>query len=320
MLTPTAVVLLFLIPGMADKKAAMVLSVQGTVILQTKEGTKQPAKIMDMLAAGDRLTVPVDGEAELVVLGDNHREHVKAQTTVTVMATGCAPRSAVERKDAVTTAVSYHDVHRFAGGGRGAVVVLRGPETPKKPPAVTPMFGSTVLSVRPTLSWQPVEGVDQYRVRLILGPLNDEGDKEEVLWTARTKAARLPYPKKAKPLHFGNIYSWHVIARPGQKDEQVVCRSQFWVIAKEDLAELAKVQPLTASKKPAGLLLAALTYQEYGVYEEALALFQRLTELLPKAAPFQLALADYYRQAGRQEDAKQTLKKARKLLEDTRPK
>jgi len=181
------------------------------------------------------------------------------------------------------------------------------------------MFNSTVLTDRPLLSWRPVDGVSQYQVRLV-APLDQEGDKEETVWTAWTKEPRLPYPEKAKPLHFGSVYSWYVLARPGQKDEQVICRSQFWVATKEEVAALAKVKPLAAGKDPADLLLAALTYQEYGVYEEALVLFQRLAQLLPEEARFQAALADYYERAGRPQEAKEALERAKKLSFPVPPK
>jgi hypothetical protein len=297
----------------ADKKVAMVLSLKGAIVIEASDGAKRPAKVMDMLVTEDRLHVPADGEATLVILGDNHRERIKANSKVTVSAAGCTPASAVERQDAVNTQVAYQDVHRFAGGGLGAVIVLRGPGIQLKPPRVTPMNGSTVLTNQPALAWQPAPGVSDYQVRLVLGRLDKDGEPDKILWTVSTKEAHLPYPKDAKALHFGSVYSWYVIARPGQKDEEVIWRSQFWVATREELAELTKIQPLAGSKDAGEVLLAALTYQEYGVYEKALALFERLAKQLPKESCFQAALADYYERAGRPQEAKEALKRAKEL-------
>lgn len=319
MFTSMVAVLLLLLPAAADKKVAMVLSIKGPVTLQTREGAQRPARVMDMLFAGDHLTIPANGEAHVVILGDNHRERLKPGTQVTITVAGCTPAGAVERKAAVNTAVAYQDVQRFAGGGLGAVLVLRGPRIPKKQPAVTPMFDSTVLADRPFLSWRPVDGVSQYQVRLVLGRLDTDGDKDGLVWTARTTEPRLPYPEQANPLHSGSVYSWYVIARAGQKDEQVVWRSQFWVATREEAVELAQIKPLAAGKNPADLLLAALTYQEYGVYDEALVLFQRLAELLPQEARFQSALANYYERAGRSQEAREALERAKKLSPESSP-
>lgn len=321
MLSPLAVVtLLVLVPTDADKKVAMVLSLKGFVAIEARNEPKRPAKVMDMLFVGDRLNVPADGEATLVILGDNHRERIKPGTQVTVAASGCSPAGAVERRDAVNTSVAYQDVHRFAGSGLGAVIVLRGLRLPSKLVTVTPMYGSTVLTDRPTFSWNPAPGVLEYQVRLVLGRLDKDGDPEKILWTVRTKEPRLAYPEKVKALNFGSVYSWYVIARPGQNQEQVVWRSQFWVATKEEVSELTKVKSLAVSKDPADLLLAGLTYQEYGVYEEALALFDRLAYLLPQESRFQAALADYYERAGRPQEAKEALERAKKLSLSVPPK
>lgn len=319
MLTGIAAALLVLFPAAAEKKVAMILAVKGTVTLEAKDGTSRPAKVMDLLVAGDRLTTAAQSEATLIVLGDNHRERLKPNTQVTVSATGCTPADAVQRQEAVNKAVAFRDVSRLSGGGLGAVVVLRRPKL-NTAPVVTPMSGATVLTGRPTLSWQPVPGATEYRVRLVRGQRDAAGDKDQTLWTARTKEPRLPYPEKEKALQPGREYSWSVIAQAGKETEPVAWQSQFTVATPAAAAELAKVKPLAASKDPADLLLAALTYHEAGVYEEALRLFEKLAQRLPKEARLQFAVADYYERAGRLEESEKALERAKKLWPGVPPK
>jgi hypothetical protein len=321
MLSRLAPVFLILFAADGEKKVAMVLAVKGAVTLQAKDGTNRPAKVMALLTVGERLSVAADGEATLIFLGDKHRERLKANARVMLTASGCSPAEAVERQEAINpqSQVRYEDVPRLAGGGKGAAVIFRDPRLPKTPPVVTPMFGATVLTDRPALSWQPVPGVTEYQVRLVSGRLDTAGGKEKRLWTARTKEPRLPYPPKEKPLRFGRVYSWSVSARKdgeAERAERVLWESQFSVITEVEAAELARFRPLVAGDAPADLLLAALTYQEHGVYEEALALFERLAKLAPKEAPFQAALADYYERAGRREEAREALDRAKRLGSD----
>jgi tetratricopeptide (TPR) repeat protein len=77
------------------------------------------------------------------------------------------------------------------------------------------------------------------------------------------------------------------------------------------------VEPLARSAAPADLLVAALSYEAHGVYNEALRLYERLAELVPSEGNFQRALASYYERAGLLEQAKAAAAKAKKLLNGT---
>src|SRR5262249_19665379 len=62
------------------------------------------------------------------------------------------------------------------------------------------------------------------------------------------------------------------------------------------------------------VLLAALTYDAYGVYDEALRLFERASNLSPDVAEFYALRAKYYYEpSGRVEQARQAWAKAEKL-------
>ncbi len=314
MLTGIAAYLLVLLPAATETKVVMVLAVKGEVLVQAGAGTKRPVKVMDLLAEGEKLSVPASGEAVLLVVGDKHRERVKPGSAVTLGAAGCMPAAAVERLAAVTpnSEVDYQNVARLSGSGRAAGAAVRDPQLPKTPPVVTPMFGAAVLSDRPTLTWEAVEGATGYTVRLLPGQLETLTGKERPVWTMPSKGTRLSYPEKEKPLTRGRVYVWIVTA---EKDgaAKTAWQSQLFVVTKSQSAELEKLQPLVEGKDPAGWLLAALTYQEHTVYDEALAQFERLAKQTPKEVQFQAALADYYERAGRSKQAAEALERAKAL-------
>jgi hypothetical protein len=238
---------------------------------------------------------------------------MKANARVVVGGSGCTPEEAVERQEAVSTRVAYRDVPRLSGSDPAAAVVLRDPGMPDPPPSVSPPFGSTALTDRPTLSWRAVRGAAGYRVRRVRGELNAAGGGAEAVWTAQTKEARLPYPEKEKPLACGKTHAWYVSIRPGQEDEEIVWQSQFSVANRVEIDEAARVRLLAASDDPAEVLLAALIYQGYHASDEALAAFERLARLRPGEGHFQMALAHFYARAGRLEESRQALEQAKKL-------
>jgi tetratricopeptide (TPR) repeat protein len=106
---------------------------------------------------------------------------------------------------------------------------------------------------------------------------------------------------------------------PDGDEKTVVDESNFKVLFKSELEELAPTRKLTASEGPADLLLAAAAFERYGILDEALKVFEKLASKQPKVIRYQLALARYYRHAGRPDRAKEALQKAKKLgaaLED----
>jgi tetratricopeptide (TPR) repeat protein len=141
-----------------------------------------------------------------------------------------------------------------------------------------------------------------------------------LLWKKETKETRLAYPEKEKALEYSQKYVWSVTARlPGDEEKRVVEQSNFKRLLKGEPEALAPVGKLAASKEPADLLLAATAYEAYGVHDEALKLFEKLAELQPRVANYQLALARYYRHAGREDLAKEALERARKLGAEIKP-
>lgn len=193
--------LLLLSPNAAEKRVAMVLDVKGPDIIRGEGGAIRPAKVMGLVSEEEHVIVPAEGEATLVFTEDNHREQVKPGMEVTIGSDGCTPPEAVERGEALRVAVAYRDVPRLSGLERGAAPIFREPGMPDQSFAVSPMFGSTVATNRPTLSWPAVADAPSYRVQLVRGRMDAPLSKERIVWTAETKEPRLSYPPSAAASH-----------------------------------------------------------------------------------------------------------------------
>ena len=91
-----------------------------------------------------------------------------------------------------------------------------------------------------------------------------------------------------------------------------IVESKFLVLTKYEITLLSNLKPLLENKAPADLLLAAVSYEAHGVYDEALRLYERLAEMSHNEANFQVALASYYDRAGRKDLAEKARERAKK--------
>jgi hypothetical protein len=301
-----------------DQPAMMVLEVQGPVEVTPVTGRPRRAAVGELLSPGERLAVPAGGAATVAVLGSGVKEEIKPGSEATVGSQGCTPPEAVLKRTVprVTVARALKGLSLAPLGGRFAGVVFRGAEdqTAAAPPAVTPIFGAAVLDGRPTLSWTPIPGATEYRVRLFrVGGLLDDPGREHTLWMATTREPRLPYPEQETPLPAGVPVSWSVTAQTDAGAVPAVPRSKFAVLTTREAADLVGVKPLAEGRDPADLLLAALTYHAFGVYDEALPLFERLARLEPNDVYLQATRAEYYTRAGRLREAREALERAKAL-------
>jgi formylglycine-generating enzyme required for sulfatase activity len=83
----------------ADAPLAMILEVGGTAQLQSTRNPKQRAVPQALLYTGDRLSLGTDGQVQLVILSDLHKEWLQAGREATVRRKGCEPADAVHERD-----------------------------------------------------------------------------------------------------------------------------------------------------------------------------------------------------------------------------
>jgi tetratricopeptide (TPR) repeat protein len=170
------------------------------------------------------------------------------------------------------------------------------------------MPATKVLADRPTFVWSPdKEKATAYHVNVVLA-----GSGRRV-WTTTVKEPKLTYPRGEPALRRGRKYEWSVVAEVNSKTT-VLCKSSFSVASAEDVEKLKGIAKWAASKSQGDLLLAALAYESIGMYEEALALFERLSQRSPEVGAFHAILAKYYFEpGGRAEEARKAWAQAKKL-------
>lgn len=309
----TLVLLLTLLPANTapPRPVAMVVTCQGAVTLRhaTKE---QPLGAMDLLRPDDRL-IMAGGEVLLVFLLDGHCERLAAKGEVIVTGKGCRPEKAIKREEKIKLTPAHLETLRdLAESDRAAVGVLRG-DAPRSPPVVVPMFGATLLTDRPKLSWPPTPGAEGYRLELF------SGDGQRSLWKTTTKTPFVTYNGKS-PLRQGGKYLWRVSAVKGEDKLETVVDSKFQIATAEEIEKLKALPPLLKDGKTPELLLAAVTYEAHGVYDDALCLYKQLADLQPQEANYLLALGNYYERAGWLDLARTTREQAKELQAKTKKK
>jgi hypothetical protein len=288
---------------------AMVLITKGDITVELAGAKPRRLGAAEMLRPGDRLAAGSDAEALLIFWEEERQERLKPKARATVGTKGCTPAEAVERIDGKKLPAAQLDgLRHLAPSGRRAGSDLRRDRLPATPQLVTPLYDTTLLTNRPTLTWQPVEKADRYRVELW------SGSGQRRIWRATTKEARLEYPPKEAALKPGTAYLWRVRAQKAEAEDlgQVV-DSKFSTATKPEGEELAALKPLVAGGDDANLLLAAVAYEDHGVYGEALAMYEKLAAKRPEEANYQLALANYYERGGRLKEAEAAREKAKKL-------
>lgn len=293
------------------RPVALVLKVGGAVTRQRGE-TKVPLNPGGKLLPGDRLSVPRGGEVVLVYFADSHRERVKPGATATVGKQRCGPANAVEVPKVARrlTARNLDKVREIVVGEGASVGVPRDWPPPLETARMTPTYGTRLASLRPSFSWPAVKDADSYKLEVFRSA-------GRLLWERHgLKKTSLEYPKDAKPLKADIRYSWRVsVTLKNENIEEVVPRSPFYVLPSEDVKALADDPALkvTRDSDPADLMLAAVTYETYGVHDEALRVYEWLAEKAPREALFPLILSRYYKQAGRKDKAREALEQAKKL-------
>ena len=281
---------------LSARPTVLVLKVKGVVTVEGRLG-KHRVEAGDYLLPGETVSAAADAEALLVFLVKGERRRLKPGGRLTLTATAATlltpPRSSAPPNCRARTSPRSA---RSRSVRAAALVWVRGGR-PTTEARIAPLYGSFITTGRPTLTWPSLDKAESYLVNF------SDGGRS---WKVSTKATRLDYPAKEKPLAPGQKYVWSVKALlPGGDEKAVVEESKFVVLSEDERRELEAVRKLAASDDPADLLLAAATYEGYGVLYEALAVFEKLARLQPKVARWQLALARYYRHAGRPDQAKE---------------
>lgn len=289
---------------LSARPTVLVLKVKGAVTAEGRLGTHR-VEAGDYLLPGETVSAAPAAEALLVFLVKGERRRLKPGGRMTLTRDDGTPADAAERLGPARlprkNLTKVREVEIREGGGVG---VVRGGR-PTTEARIAPLYGTFVAADRLIFTWPAVDKAQRY----ILG--FSDGSRS---WKVSIKQNRLDYAAKGKRFSSGQKYVWTVKALlPGGDEKPVVEESKFVVLSEEERQELAAVRKLAASDEPADLLVAAAACEGYGVLDEALTIFEKLARLQPKVARWQLALARYYRHAGRPDKAKEAQEMAKKL-------
>jgi tetratricopeptide (TPR) repeat protein len=171
---------------------------------------------------------------------------------------------------------------------------------------VTPIAGASILADQPTFTWPMDAKAKTYRVEV-----GYKGGR--TLWIEeKVTEVRLPYPATQKPLARGREYRWQVWA-VNEDEVHPLAAEGFFVVSAAVAEAMKALQALATSADAADLVLAAATYEAYEVYDEALAVYERLCRQVPQQPALHAARAALYERAGRQDEAKKAWAEAVKL-------
>jgi hypothetical protein len=285
----------------AQATTALVSQFRGDVkVLKAPDGRELPMKVGLRLVEQDR--VEVARGSRVVLLFSNGRL-VTATTPITVAPVGGEGAAEVYARAERALAAAGQATRPEVKSGVG-----------RPPPAgaypVAPAFGSAVVAVRPTFSWQAQAGAESYllQIRPVAGgaPLRFQV----------VGAGPWSLPDTAAELARGAEYAWTVVPLPGGRPAG---EERFRVL---DDAGVADLEALHASLRDAGvdpegdgLLLTAMLYAELGLLHDALPALERLVAATPEAERdplVDLLHAQVLEKLGRTEEARAAFDRAQR--------
>jgi hypothetical protein len=138
--------------------------------------------------------------------------------------------------------------------------VLMGPADEGHPIALLNPVGAVVLSDRPTFRWRALDGADGYLVKIYDADYNEVAASPrltQTMWIA------------TRPLKRGQIYSWQVTARVGDKEVVSPVRpapeAKFMALSQAKANELANAQNSIAGSH----LTLGILYAQAGLLDDA---------------------------------------------------
>lgn len=239
-------------------------------IVRAGQAAATPAKIADLLGAGDRVVTGDTGEATFLYCPESRAGKLLGGGEAEFTASALQVRKgklADERKvpNCKLPAALLAGNSKQQSGMlrlRGAPVILR---TPSR---------TNVVSQQPEFRWDPVENATGYEVKLL--------DREErILWKKNTKTPTLPYPSDAGALEAGQKYWWRVTAFENA-DNVAEVGSYFQTLPAPDATRIKESESgLLAMAKATPddngpLFLLAFLYEDNGMLDAAARVYTQL--------------------------------------------
>jgi hypothetical protein len=284
---------------------AMVLAAEGEVSFIRPSGETRTARVMDILFEGDKLAVGNGKRLQIVLLHDGRRATIKPGFQVVIRNRSWEPVDGADVEEPPERArqavvAGLKELSRNHGA---STIELRGDSGTF--PAIVPLADTCVLSNRPKFHWPAVAGAQRYEIVLW------RSASKEIVFRRESNTNHLDFPEQVASLARDRRYNWSCSAWVGEVQSVQNWNGNFLVASEADQAELKSLEPLSNSSEPSDWLLAAAAYESFQAHEEALALFDRLVEALPKTGSLHAARAWYLQRAGRITEAERARAAAR---------
>lgn len=254
----------------------LVSTVSGTVqIIRPGVPGPYPARIADLIAAGDRIVTGRNSDASFIFCPSSKAGKIAAdsdiefQTKAFVAKKGkLAEERALPSCKLPTSLTLAYASQQQAGQVRSRNV--GGPLSLKSP------AHTQVATVTPQFQWLPVDGAKHYDIKLM--------DREErILWKQRATTTQITYPADAKPMAWGQKYWWRVTASDGE--ESLSEAASYFQVLPSDQADAVRSAEATLRKtiqeNPADngpRFLLAFLYEENGILHEAALVYDELAQ------------------------------------------
>lgn len=252
----------------------LVSTVSGTVqIIRPGVPAPYPARVADLIAAGDRLVTGRNSDASFIFCPASKAGKVAADSDVEFQAKTFVAKKGklTEERPLPSCKLPTTLTLAYASQQQAGMPRLRGAPLALKSPAQT-----QVASVTPQFNWTAVDSAKHYDIKLM--------DREErILWKQRVTSTQVIYPADAKPMAWGQKYWWRVTASDGE--ETINEATSYFQVLPVDQADAVRSAEATLRKtiqeNPADngpRFLLAFLYEENGILHEAALVYDELAQ------------------------------------------
>jgi hypothetical protein len=295
MLYRTAVTLLgFCAVAQGAAPAGLLSMVSGNVqIVRAGEKTPHPARIADLISAGDRVVTGRQSEASFVFCPQLRAGKMPAETEVQFDADALRVLKGKLSEERKLPSCLLPSNLALAGASQlqSGMLRLRGSDLVLVSPSRT-----NITSLRPHFRWEPLDNATVYDLKVM--------DREErILWRQSISSTEVPYPQNAPTITWGQKYSWRVTAR---NVEEVLADagSYFTVLPKEQAdgvrsAEDSLRRMIQENPSDSGpLFLLAFLYDENGMLDQAAWTYSELAQTIGPQQSIQSRLTELMNMLG----------------------
>lgn len=266
----------------SDEKVAIVCFLEGKACILETEGKKRSGiNLFDWLKIG--AIIETEKEAKLVIaFSTGDRYELKGKTKATVGEKGFTSHTgSVKRLTSVPVMAQIVSISKEARpGSRLGGIRLRGPK--RSITGLYPSKGAKVLTDQAILTFEPIDGVERYRVEI-------EDEWGNNIFSVETGSANVvAFPGVLKP---GANYYWQV--RTLDKDTPSIFGEAIFVTVTEENARIRNSfkSQINKSKDVANLLLLAQMDIALGLWREACKTLKAALALFPDNAEIKKAMS-----------------------------